>query len=312
MEETAMQATQPDDLPPLPVRPPDGHKGTFGTVCVVGGQCADARVMLGGPAFSALAALRCGTGLAILAVPEPMMFAALTVAPSATGLALPVDDDGAFQPSAVATVLDQYLTQVNCLAVGPGLGADVPQQQMVMPLVHQERVPLVIDADGLNALAAVPEFQLDFHASAVLTPHPGEFRRLASAVGIELPLESPQQRIDAAGQLAQRLGCIVVLKGAGTVITDGLKSYVNPTGNVALATAGTGDMLTGLIAGLIAQFYAPRNDSTNNLSLLDCARWGVYLHGLAADQWAQQNGTSGLLAGDLLLELHRIMQEYRS
>ncbi len=163
----------PGSLPSLPRRPPDGHKGTFGTVCVIGAQVAAPRVMLGGPAFAALGALRAGCGLAILAVPAPLMAEALVVAPSATGLALPVDGKGALRPSAVAALLDEYRPLMDCLAVGPGMGAAEPQQQILLRLIAQEDLPLVIDADGLNALAAAPEFHRELRAPTVLTPHPG-------------------------------------------------------------------------------------------------------------------------------------------
>lgn len=300
------------DLPPLPPRPAEGNKGTFGKVMVIGGQAAPPHVMLGGPAFSATAALRVGAGLAVLAVPQPLMVEALAVAPSATGLALPVDDSGALRPSAVAELIDANLRGVSCIAIGPGLGADDPQQQIVLRLAAQDSPPMVIDADALNALAAVNEFQRDFRAQAVLTPHPGEYRRLAENLKIAADPVDPAARSEAASQLALRLGCVVVLKGQHTIVSDGLQSWTNTTGNVALATAGSGDVLTGVIAGLIAQFFktvlgsGPRAVSAERqggLSLYDCARWGVYLHGLAADRWAARHGDAGLLAADLLAEI---------
>ncbi len=308
------------DDPKLPPRPTDGHKGTFGTVCVIGGQAGGPRVMVGGPALTALGALRAGAGLAVLAVPAPIMAAALTIAPSATGLALPVDENGGLRPSDVAALLDTFLHDYDCLAVGPGFGVDEPQRQIMVRLIGQDEAPLVVDADALNALATVPQFDQDFRAPAVLTPHPGEYRRLAEALGLEGDPINQATRPAAAEQLAQRLGCVVVLKGAGTVVTDGVQTWINPAGNVALATAGTGDVLTGVIAGLIGQFYKPHGggmDSTAassqpaGLSLLECARIGVYLHGLAADRWAERHGDSGLLATDLLAELPAAQAELR-
>jgi ADP-dependent NAD(P)H-hydrate dehydratase len=303
-------------LPSLPYRPDDGHKGSFGTVCVLGGQAASPQVMVGGPAFSANAALRCGAGLAVLAVPEPMMQSALLLSPSATGLALPVDRHGMLRPSDVANLLDDYLHGFHCLAVGPGLGADVPQQQVLMRLVAQDSVPMVIDADALNALAEVAEVQSDFRAPSVLTPHPGEYRRLARTLDIDGDPIDANGRPHAAEQLAQRLGCVVVLKGSRTVITDGLHTHINQTGNVALATAGSGDVLTGIIASFIAQFFKPALGSTSTqitasqqggLGLLDCARLGVAVHGLAADAWADEHGDAGLLAGDLIHRLPDVL-----
>lgn len=296
------------DLPTLPRRPSDGHKGTFGTVYVLGGQAAGndgGRVMIGGPAFSAQAALRIGAGLAVLAMPRPVLGAGLVVAPSATGLALPVDQDKQLKPSKVAELLDEHLAECDCLAVGPGLGAQAPQQQVVVRLTTQDDVPLVLDADALNCLAQVRDFQHDFHASAVLTPHPGEYRRLARTLGITLDPADEAQRPEAAAQLAQRLGCVVVLKGHRTIISDGIHTATNRSGNVTLATAGTGDVLTGIIAGLIAQHR-------RSLSLFECARIGVHLHGLAADRWADRHGHAGLTAQDLLAELPDTLRAFVS
>ena len=290
------------ELPRLPARPADGHKGTFGTVCVLGGQAGGPRIMIGGPALSAIAALRAGAGLAVLAVPAPLVSSALTIAPSATGLSLPTDEHGNLRPTAVAKLLDENLAHIDCLAVGPGLGADAVQRQIMARLIGREQPPIVIDADAINALAGLAGFDRDLRAAAVLTPHPGEYARLARALEIDADPVDPQQRAGAAETLARRIGCIVVLKGAGTVVSDGISTWTNTSGNPALATAGTGDVLTGVIAGLVAQ-YASRPDGP--LSLYDCARIGVYAHGLAADRWRDANSgiESGMLAADLLREL---------
>ena len=310
----------PSDLPQLPPRPGDGHKGTFGTVCVVGGQSAAPRVMIGGPAFSAIGALRSGVGLAVLALPEPVMNTGLKIAPSATGLALPVDGDGALIPSETARLLDEHEASWDCIAVGPGLGVDIPQQQIMVRLISCEDVPLVIDADALNALASVPEFDGDFRAPAILTPHPGEYKRLAGALDLDADPIDPKQRGPAAELLARRLGCVVVLKGAGTIVSDGMNTWTNPTGGVALATAGTGDVLTGLIAGFVAQFFRRSlgigskqvsAEQQGGLSLHDCARLGVYVHGLAADRWSAIHGSAGMLAMDLLDTLPDVLNELR-
>ena len=315
-------------LPRIPPRLVDGHKGTFGTVCVIGGQAAGVNVMVGGPAFAALGALRVGCGLTVLAVPMQIMAAALVIAPSATGLALPVDESGgagggALKPSDVAHLLDQHMLSYRCIAIGPGLGADVPQQQVVVRLIAQNEVPLVIDADALNCLSRLPEFHRDMRCSAILTPHPGEFARLAKALGVAAAGDDavdPTKRPAAAEQLARRLGCVVVLKGHRTIITDGMSTHENTTGNPALATAGTGDVLTGMIAGLVAQFFKPSLGNTSKqitaqqqggLSLLDCARLGTHLHGLAADNWAAQHGEAGMTALDLLHEVPDVLKSMR-
>jgi NAD(P)H-hydrate epimerase len=308
------------NLPRIPHRPEGGHKGTFGTVCVLGGQCAPPRVMIGGPALAALGALRSGCGLAVLAMPEPILPFGLTIAPSATGLALPVDSNNRLKPSACAELIDENFHSYACLAIGPGLGADAPQQQIVVRLVAQPDVPLVVDADALNCLARLHDFRGDFRAHAVVTPHPGEFARLAEHLGITRDATDDKQRRDAASELAQRLGCVVVLKGPHTVVSNGMESWINTAGNVSLATAGTGDVLTGIIAGLIAQFHKPHlgtggrqitPEQQGGLSLYDCARIGVHLHAKAAEKWAESKGVAGLLALDLIENLPAVIREYR-
>ncbi len=310
----------PADSPAIPIRPEHGHKGTFGTVCVVGGRADDQRVMVGGPAFAALGALRSGCGLAVLAVPTPVMAAALVVAPSATGLALPVDEEGATKPSDAAQLLDRHMSEFKCVAIGPGLGTGVHAQQVVIRMIAQDAVPLVIDADALNCLAMLPDFHRDLRAQAVLTPHPGEYKRIADALGIKGDPINPGTREAAAQELARRLGCVVVLKGHRTVTSDGLQTLVNLTGNAALATGGTGDVLTGVIAGFVAQYFKPtiavgaRKVSAQDqggLNLVDCAALAVQVHGLAADRWAERHGNAGMLATDLLNEIPAALHEMR-
>ncbi len=301
-------------LPALPARDPDGHKGTFGTVLVVGGHCDGAEVMLGGPALTALAALRTGCGLAWLALPRPILASALEVAPEATGIALPVDENDAIRPSAAAEAIDQRLPRVRCCAVGPGLGTSEGAVQLVMRLVANSPVPLVIDADALNALSSCASFDLDVRAPAILTPHPGEQDRLARALALPVLPVSPtavEQRT-AATRLAARLGCVVVLKGSITTVADALEVHQLHAGNAALATGGSGDVLTGIIASVVAQFHKPLAEpSTASLRLLDCARVGVALHGLAARRWTVGHGNAGLLARDLVDALPATLESVR-
>lgn len=307
------------DVPSLPRRPSEGHKGTFGTVGILGGQAASPRPMIGGPCFTALAALRTGAGLAVLAVPEPIIAHALAIAPSATGLALPVDDERQLHPSGVAALLDEYINSFACLALGPGLGTGIAQEQIVVRLVSRNDPPLVIDADALNALASLPDFHSDFRCHAIITPHPGEYARLARALGLDHdPTDEPSRR-DAVVDLAQRLGCVVVLKGEHTLVSNGIDIWMNDTGNAALATAGTGDVLTGLIAGFVAQHHRDHlgigwrshgDEREGGLSLYDCARLGVYLHGLAGDLWRQAHGDRGLLAEELVDLIPRAISQF--
>jgi len=334
------------DLPPLPPRPVDGHKGTFGTVLVIGGCCADQQVMIGAPALTANAALRTGCGLVKLAMPEPIIASGVVLAPSATAVSLPVNSSGAPAPSGSAEVIDQAIeaSRVSVLAIGPGWGVGMEQQQILARLIADDQRPIVLDADGLNNLADVQDFSPDIQAPMVLTPHPGEYRRLAQALELDQVEvgRSDEERCEAAQRLAQRLGCVVVLKGAGTVVSNGIETWVCPIVNPALATAGTGDVLTGVIASLVAQFYrhgenrptrelldnsgcsatnrsASRRShrlktcatSTGGVSLLDCACWGVLVHGLAADHWSEDHGSAGLLASELADLIPDVIHELR-
>lgn len=296
-------------LPPLPGRDPAGHKGTFGTVGVVGG-CATAETrMIGGPALTARAAFRAGAGLVKLAMPAPILDAALVITPSATGVALPVNAQGEIISHEAARAIDTLLREGDCLAIGPGLGRGEGPRAAAFRAINQEDCPSVVDADALNALAELPEFHRDFRAMAVLTPHPGEFRRLARALGLGEDISTDDARAAGAESLARALGCVVVLKGARTVVTDGQRTWVNTTGNAALATAGAGDVLTGAIAGLVAQFHkrpipagarTVSSEDRGGLSLFDCARLAVAAHGIAGEEWAAVEGADfGLLAAEL-------------
>ncbi|MCA9296182.1 MAG: NAD(P)H-hydrate dehydratase, partial [Phycisphaerales bacterium] len=233
---------------------------------------------------------------------------------SATGVALPVDNAGALIASDAAACIDDARNNLRCIAIGPGLGMGTPQQQLVVWLLSRDDTPAVVDADAINVMAQMPDALQDLRAPAVFTPHPGEFRRLADVLGIELDPTVEAQRERAAEALAQRLGAVVVLKGHRTVISDGVRTTVNDTGGPVLATAGTGDVLTGVIAGLIAQFVHPfmPGGTPNTLGLFECARLGVWLHGRAADRWASRCGTAGLLATDLIEELPACLNELRS
>ena len=324
-------------LPSLPPRDPSGHKGTFGTVVVLGG-CARHRStapadltpgtihMLGGPCFSAVAALRAGCGLVKLLLPEPLVNHAFAIAPSATAIGLPLERDGDLIGHEAAAVIDSILDEAQCLAVGPGMGVSPGASAAVMRAITQDAVPLVLDADALNNLASVPELNADFRAPSVLTPHPGEFRRLAGALGIDADPTDPSCRAGAAEQLAQKLGAIVVLKGAATVVTDGQQTWIHDEPNPALATAGTGDVLTGVIAGLIAQHV--RIDAfpaiaaariragaapESGLSLFDAARLGVAVHARAAQVWTERHATrSGLIVPDLLELIPTAVEGFRA
>lgn len=303
-------------LPPLPPRPDQSHKGTFGTVLIVGGCDDGTHTMIGAPALTAIAALRTGCGLAKLALPATVLAPAIIIAPSATGIALPVEDDLSLCSSDAAALLAPELEKTTCLAVGPGWGVGFDRQQLLIWLLAQDEVPVVLDADGLNNLASLRDFTADLRAPLIITPHPGEFSRLAQALGIERAGGDDADPARDAADMARRLGCVVVLKGAATIITDGQRTWTAAHPNAALATAGAGDVLTGAIASIVAQFWKPHLGRVNpnqmgGLDLFDAACWGVALHSLAGQRWAHQHGSAGLLAAELADELPHVLRTLR-
>lgn len=285
------------DTPPrLPHRPTDGHKGTFGSVGIVGGSAGDDPRMIGAPALAALGAVRSGCGLVKVGAPSPVLDHVLTLAPFATGVAFPVGDDRSLDTAGSAERFDELTVSCDTLAVGMGMARSAGVDAVVLRAVLQEDRPCVLDADGLNALCAMPAFWEDVRADLVLTPHPGEARRLLdslSLTGVGDPAGSEDDRIAACVAIAQRLGCIVVLKGAGTVVSDALRAWTCRAGGSALGTGGTGDILAGVIAGLIAQHG-------RSIGLFECARAGVEAHAQAGDAWqTEHDATGGMTPSDL-------------
>lgn len=293
--------------PRLPHRKSAGHKGTFGTVSVFGGCCREDVRMIGAPALVALGALRTGCGLARLIMPAPILAEGLTLTPSATGIALNVDASGEIVAHDAAAQVDQQCSAATCIVVGPGLGQGRGVEALTLRAAMQDSVPVVIDADAINALAVIPEFWRDFRAAAVLTPHPGEFARIAKTLAITADPVNPATRADAAGALARRLGCIVVLKGEGTVVSSGHDTWVCTRGHPCLGTAGTGDVLAGVIAGIIAQHVR------DGLSLFDAARAAVLVHACAGERWAKDhNASGGLIASELAALLPEEVEHLRA
>jgi len=292
----AANPATPDTEPRLPRRDPAGHKGTFGTVSIFGGCCRVPSRMIGAPALAAMGALRAGCGIARVVTPAPIIDAVLAIVPSATGLTLTVDSSGEVIAHEAVAEMDHQCASSSCVVVGPGMGDGAAIEAVALRAVMQDSTPVVVDADGLNALARVPEMWRDFRAPAILTPHPGEFARLARSLGVVGDAITPTARPEAAAALARRLGCVVVLKGAGTVVSNGIETWICDRGHACLATAGTGDVLAGVIAGLVAQHAR----GATAISLFDAARAGVFAHASAGESWARTRGSeSGLLACEL-------------
>lgn len=271
-----------NDIPKLKPRKPDAHKGDFGRVCIIGGCIG----MSGAPALAGRAALRAGAGLVRIAVPESILPIVASIEPSYTTIPLPEDSAGKIAAKAINTILEA-VGENDCLAFGPGIGTSGALRSILEALIEQEKLRLLIDADGLNNLSGIKDWPDKLKANLVLTPHPGEMKRLWAGLFRE---QLPPDRRDQAGKLANHTKTIVVLKGAGTVVSDGQKVYVNKTGNPGMATAGSGDCLTGVITALIGQ----------GMSNFDAAVLGVYIHGSAGDIAAEKYGQVSLMATDII------------
>ncbi|SMB91006.1 NAD(P)H-hydrate epimerase [Thermanaeromonas toyohensis ToBE] len=275
----------------LKPRDPSSHKGNFGHVLVVGGS----QGMVGAVALAALGALRAGAGLVTAAVPRSLqdVLAAKTTEVMTRGL--PEMPGGVLSREALPYILE-LLEKCTVLAIGPGLSRDKTTVSLVLELLPQVRCPVVIDADALNALAEDRKYLREAEKEAVLTPHPGEMARLIETTTAQVQAD----RLGVATRAAQDWRVTVVLKGARTIIASPSgEAFINPTGNPGMATAGSGDVLTGVVAGLIAQ----------GLPVPVAAALGAYIHGAAGDYAARTQGQQGLVAGDLLNYLPRVFRK---
>lgn len=278
------------DLPKLPPRSADSNKGTFGRVLIVAGS----RGMSGAGVLCARAALRGGAGLVRLATPAEVLPIVAAANPNYLTAGLPQNDNG--QLGAAARTAVVKLARANDVtAVGPGLGSGPGVRLVVEVLLRESQRPLVIDADGLNVLRQRTEQLKGRAAGTILTPHPGEFARLLDC---DVPTVRARRR-ELAVRFAREHGVVLLLKGHGTIVTDGQRVYCNTTGNPGMATGGTGDVLTGLIAGLVGQ----------GLEAFAAAQLGSYLHGRAGDLAARDLGEVSLVASDLLDYLPRALRE---
>ena len=281
----------------IPRRPPSAHKGTFGRALIVAGS----RNYVGAAYLASSAAGRSGAGLVTLAVPQSLQMAVAAKAPEPTYLPLPEASYGVPSPDAADLVLES-VGGYQSLLVGCGMG-QAPQTWELLDrllLSGRDLPPTVIDADGLNFLSATrnDDWWERLSSPAIVTPHPGEMGRLTGASRERLEAD----RVPLALESAARWNKVVVLKGAFTVVAfpDG-RAMLSPSANPGLATAGTGDVLAGTIAGLLAQ----------GLSLEDGAALGVYLHGRAGERARDRLGEAGMLASDLLDEIPLAIKETR-
>ena len=282
----------------LPSRPLDSHKGTYGHLLIVAGS----RNFVGASALAAMAAHRAGAGLVTLATPKsvyPLVASKLT---ESIHLPLPEDADGRVATSA-AEVIRERLGGYSALAVGCGLGwSDGTSEFMDRLLLSggdRPTLPVIADADGLNCLSRSDNWPDRLWADAVLTPHPGEMATLTGRTTAQIQSD----RLAAAQESATRWGQTVLLKGAHSIVaSSGSRMAVLPFANPALAAGGTGDVLTGLIGGLLAQGLSP----------YDAARLGGFLHGTAGEKARTELGAAGVVATDLLHHIPRLMDELRT
>ena len=267
----------------LPDRAVDGHKGDFGKVLLLCGS----RGYTGAAYLAAMGALRCGSGLVFLGVPESIYAIEAVKLNEAIVFPLP-DVDGKLSAAAIPEILER-LPKLDAVLVGPGLGQSEGVFTAVKTVLEKAGCPVVLDADGINVMAAHKDILRGRTNPTILTPHAGEFARLGGRA---------EDRQTAAEDMARDLGCIMLLKGHNTVITDGTETYINPTGNPGMAVGGSGDVLSGIIVSLLGQGIAP----------LEAAAIGAWLHGAAGDICAAEIGQYGMLPTDMVNVLPRLLK----
>ena len=274
----------------LPVRPRFSHKGDFGRVLLVCGSVG----FTGAAALAARAALRTGAGLITVATPRQVW--PIVAAKLDEPMVMPMAEDKAGRLSLqAAPALAQLLAKADACLIGPGLGRSEELDALVAALVDEARCPVVLDADGINAMAGHIDRLREAACPLILTPHDGEFLRLSP--GAALPPADFDTRADRAMMLARRLGAVVLLKGYRTAITDGKRLYRNETGNPGMATGGSGDVLAGMLVSLLGQGLAP----------LEAAAAAAWLHGAAGDRCAAERGEYGMTPSDLIDAASRLL-----
>ncbi len=278
------------DLPLLPPRENDANKGDCGRVVVIGGS----RGMAGAPCLTARAACRSGAGLVLCAVPKKICDLVAMKLDEAQTRGVGAEEDDTFTEWSTLELL-KICEWADVVAMGPGMTQNAGTVKAIRELVEKCDRPIVLDADALNAFGGgraeliYAAQQKNSRREMVLTPHPGEMARLLNTT-----VEGVQgDRVQAVLACAELCGAVAVLKGAGTLVCDGTRLYVNRTGNPGMATGGSGDVLSGIVAALMGQ----------GMPAFEAACLAVYLHGLAGDIGAQKRGMWSLVAGDLIEEL---------
>ena len=276
--------THPDVRSLLPDRDPWGHKGTFGRILLLCGS----RGYTGAAYLSAMGALRCGAGLTFLGVPESIY--AIEAVKLNEPVVFPLPDEKGMLGIFSVPEIEKRLPQMDAVLVGCGLGQSPGTFAVVKTVLEQARCPVVLDADGINVLAAHKDILRGRAYPTILTPHEGEFLRFGGTVG--------EDRMASAAHFSREWNSIVLLKGHRTCITDGTLGYRNETGNPGMAVGGSGDVLAGMVVSLLGQGMKP-------LEAAACAAW---LHGAAGDLCAEEIGQYGTLPTDMLTRIPRLLK----
>ena len=268
----------------LPDRDPWGHKGTFGKLLLLCGS----RGFTGAAYLAAMGALRSGAGLVFLGVPESIY--AIEAVKLHEPVVFPLPDlDGKLSSASVKEILKR-VESVDAVLIGCGLGISEETEKVVKAVLENASCPVVLDADGITVMATHKNILRGRKYPTILTPHDGEFLRFGGTIG--------QDRMESAARYAREWNCILLLKGHETCITDGNCHYLNKTGNPGMAVGGSGDVLAGIITGLLGQGITP----------IQSAACGAYLHGLAGDHCAKNLGQYGMLPSDMLNVLPRLLK----
>lgn len=268
----------------LPDRDPWGHKGTYGKVLLLCGS----RGYTGAAYLSAMGALRSGAGLVFLGVPESIYAIEAIKLNEPVVFSLP-DKNGMLSIAAIPEIL-RRLPQMDAVLIGCGLGLSEDTEAVVTAVLEHAQCPVIVDADGITLLKAHKNILRGRTWPTILTPHDGEFVRFGGNIG--------ENRMDACREFAEDWNCIMLLKGHRTCISDGQSNYLNTTGNPGMAVGGSGDVLAGIITGLLGQRIKP----------LEAAACGAWLHGAAGDRCAQELGQYGMLPTDMLNMLPRLLK----